>query len=107
MIIRRLLLSLAVLPIMLVVIAGGAWFWLLYSESGARWAWGQAEVATEGALAAASKLCERAVATDRSDQADSLCLPLRRRDLTMARPARSDMRLRKPCLRDRRRWFGW
>jgi hypothetical protein len=54
MIIRRLLFALAILPIMLVMIAGGAWFWLLYSESGARWAWSQAEIATDGALAAAS-----------------------------------------------------
>lgn len=54
MIVRRLLLSLAVLPIALAVLAAGVWFWLLYSESGARWAWGQAEVATDGALAATS-----------------------------------------------------
>ena len=54
MIVRRLLLTLALLPVALVGLAGGAWFWLLYSESGARWAWSQAEMATDQALAAAS-----------------------------------------------------
>lgn len=57
--------------------------------------------------AVASQRVERAAATDGRDQADSFCLPLRRRALTMERPARSDMRLRKPCFFARRRLFGW
>jgi hypothetical protein len=40
-------------------------------------------------------------------QADSLARPLRRRFAKMARPARVRMRRRKPCLRARRRLFGW
>lgn len=50
---------------------------------------------------------ECAPATDTSDQADSFCLPRRRRRLTMARPARVDIRLRKPWRLARRRTFGW
>ena len=56
--------------------------------------------------AVTSQRVERAAATDSRDQADSFCLPLRRRALTMERPARSDMRLRKPCFFARRRLFG-
>lgn len=40
-------------------------------------------------------------------QADSCTRPLRRRAAKIARPARVDMRCRKPCLRDRRRLLGW
>lgn len=40
-------------------------------------------------------------------QAESLWRPLRRRLLMIARPARSDMRWRNPCLRARRRLLGW
>ena len=39
-------------------------------------------------------------------QADRRCLPLARRALMMARPARVDMRARKPCLRARFRRLG-
>jgi hypothetical protein len=35
-----------------VLLAAAAWFWLLHSESGARWLWSQAESATGGALTA-------------------------------------------------------
>lgn len=37
----------------------------------------------------------------------SLARPLRRRAAMMARPARVRMRMRKPCLRARRRLLGW
>ena len=40
-------------------------------------------------------------------QADSLARPLRRRAARMARPARVDMRRRKPCVFERRRLLGW
>ena len=40
-------------------------------------------------------------------QADSLARPLRRRAARMARPARVDMRRRKPCVLERRRLLGW
>src|SRR5690606_18928825 len=44
---------------------------------------------------------------DAADQADSLLRPLRRRARRTARPARSDIRWRKPCRRARRRLLGW
>ena len=47
-------------------------------------------------------LHERAAA-----QAESRFRPLARRRLRIARPARVDMRARKPCLRFRRRTLGW
>jgi hypothetical protein len=40
-------------------------------------------------------------------QAESRSRPLRRRPATMARPARVRIRSRKPCVRARRRLFGW
>lgn len=40
-------------------------------------------------------------------QALSCFRPLRRRFLTIVRPARVRMRVRNPCLRARRRMFGW
>ena len=40
-------------------------------------------------------------------QADSFSLPLRRRAARIARPARVRIRSRKPCVRERRRLFGW
>jgi translocation and assembly module TamB len=46
---RRVLLG---LPIILLAIAAGAWFWLLHTESGARWIWSRVESATEGSLVA-------------------------------------------------------
>jgi translocation and assembly module TamB len=51
MTLRRALLLLAIVP---VVLAAAAWFWLLHTESGARWLWAQAEAVTDGALTAAS-----------------------------------------------------
>lgn len=63
--------------------------------------------ASPAAGAVAAQRIECATATNSRDQADSFCLPLRRRALTMERPARSDMRLRKPCFLARRRLFGW
>ena len=47
---RRILLLLAVVPVLIVA---AAWYWLLHTESGARWAWMQAESATGSALTAA------------------------------------------------------
>ena len=44
---------------------------------------------------------------DRFDQALSLWRPLARRERMMARPARSDIRCRKPCFLERRRLLGW
>ena len=41
------------------------------------------------------------------DYAERRLRPLRRRRLRMARPCRVRMRARKPCLRFRRRLFGW
>ena len=45
--------------------------------------------------------------TDAADQADSRVRPLSRRALRIERPARVLIRARKPCLRARRRVFGW
>jgi hypothetical protein len=41
-----------------------------------------------------------------ADQAESLVRPFERRRAMMARPARVRMRVRKPCVFDRRRLFG-
>ena len=41
------------------------------------------------------------------DQAESRSRPLRRRPAMIARPARVRIRSRKPCVRARRRLFGW
>ena len=46
-------------------------------------------------------------AAARIDQALSRCRPLRRRAFTIARPARVDMRWRKPWRRARLRLWGW
>ncbi len=42
------------LPLALVILLVAAWFWLLHTESGARWIWSQAESASGGALRAES-----------------------------------------------------
>ena len=42
-----------------------------------------------------------------TDYAVSFARPFLRRAATIARPARVDIRVRKPCLRARRRLFGW
>ena len=44
---------------------------------------------------------------DSRDQAVSLWRPLRRRLFTISRPARVDIRERKPCFLARFRTFGW
>ena len=49
--IRRLLLS---LPLLVLLLAAVAWFWLLHTQSGARWIWSQVESATDGSLSAGS-----------------------------------------------------
>jgi translocation and assembly module TamB len=51
MILRRALL---LLPLMLATVALSAWFWLLHTQSGARWIWAVAESVTDGALSADS-----------------------------------------------------
>jgi translocation and assembly module TamB len=38
------------LPLVLLLLVAGAWFWLLHTQSGARWIWAQVEAATDGAL---------------------------------------------------------
>jgi hypothetical protein len=53
------------------------------------------------------KARERLPVLDGPDQADSFSLPLARRALRMARPARVDIRWRNPCFLDRLRLFGW
>jgi len=55
----------------------------------------------------AAQRCEVGPAAARIDQALSRCRPLRRRAFTIARPARVDMRWRKPCRRARLRLCGW
>ena len=50
---------------------------------------------------------ERPASADLPDQAESRVRPLRRLALMIERPARVRMRARKPCLRARRRVFGW
>lgn len=57
--------------------------------------------------AATGQLCELAPSMDPADQADSRVRPLARRALRIARPARVLIRARNPCLRARRRVFGW
>ena len=49
----------------------------------------------------------RAFALDCPGQADRRTRPRRRRAFRIDRPARLDMRWRKPCLRDRLRLLGW
>ena len=55
----------------------------------------------------AAQCCEVGPAAARIDQALSRCRPLRRRAFTIARPARVDMRWRKPWRRARLRLWGW
>lgn len=50
---------------------------------------------------------ERRAFADPPDQADSRARPLARRALMIERPARVLIRARNPCLRARRRLFGW
>ena len=49
MTVRRLVLG---IPFALLLLASVAWFWLLHTQSGARWIWARVEAATGGALAA-------------------------------------------------------
>lgn len=68
---------------------------------------GDPDRAGPAASAASPQLDERRPVPDPPDQADSRLRPLRRRALTIARPARSAMRWRKPWRRERRRLLGW
>lgn len=47
MIRRRLWL---LLPIMLIALAAGLWYWLLHTQSGARWVWARAQLSSNGVL---------------------------------------------------------
>jgi autotransporter translocation and assembly factor TamB len=49
-IIRRLLVF---LPVLVLLLLAGTWYWLLHTQSGARWIWAQVESATSDALSAA------------------------------------------------------
>ena len=60
-----------------------------------------------GATTMAGQRLELSPLVDPTDQADRRLRPLSRRALMMARPERVRMRARKPCLRARRRLFGW
>jgi len=60
-----------------------------------------------GAQTLLAKGAEGRMVAEPTDQADSRARPFRRRDRKMARPARVDMRLRKPWRFERRRTFGW
>lgn len=60
-----------------------------------------------GSLTEATERPEGRATADPPGQADSRVRPLRRRARMMDRPARVRMRARKPCLRARRRVFGW
>jgi translocation and assembly module TamB len=48
---RRILLLLAIVPVLLAI---GTWYWLLHTQSGAKWLWSQAESATGGGLSTVS-----------------------------------------------------
>jgi hypothetical protein len=61
---------------------------------------------TAPATSSATESLEGPAVPDPPDQADSRLRPLRRRDLMIAWPARSDMRCRKPCFLARLRVFG-
>ena len=50
MTVRRLLF---ILPLLVLLLLAGAWYWLLHTQSGARWIWAQVESATGNALSAA------------------------------------------------------
>ena len=60
-----------------------------------------------GATTMAGQRLELSPRSDPTDQADRRLRPLSRRALMIARPERVRMRARKPCLRARRRLFGW
>ena len=74
------------------------------------WRWsqhGHRHGATSDPTAAAPQFLERAAITNSPDQADRRRRPLSRRDRRTLRPARVDMRERKPCFFARRRTLGW
>jgi len=68
---------------------------------------GDAQDSRAGPTAGPLQFEERATVADAPDQADSLWRPLIRRERRTARPARVDMRCRKPCFLARRRLLGW
>lgn len=49
---RRILLALLALPLGLAVLLACLWFWLLHTQSGARWIWSQVESTTDHSLSA-------------------------------------------------------
>ena len=60
-----------------------------------------------GATTMTAQSLELTSLVDPADQADRRVRPLSRRALRMDRPALVLMRARNPCLRARRRVFGW
>jgi len=60
-----------------------------------------------GATTMTAQSLELTPLVDPADQADRRVRPLSRRALRMDRPALVLMRARNPCLRARRRVFGW
>lgn len=50
----KLLRFLLLLPVTLLLLAAGSWYWLLHTQSGANWAWSVATSALDGALDAES-----------------------------------------------------
>jgi hypothetical protein len=65
------------------------------------------ECGTADPFPVACEVLERRPGTERDDQAERRARPLARRLLSTARPARVDMRARKPCFLARRWVFGW
>jgi len=63
--------------------------------------------ATTDPTTAPPQFLERAAITNSPDQADRRRRPLSRRERNTLRPARVDMRDRKPCFFARRRLLGW
>ena len=63
--------------------------------------------ATTDPTTAPPQFLERAAITNSPDQADRRRRPLSRRERNTLRPARVDMRERKPCFFARRRLLGW
>ena len=74
-----------------------------------RWTAGanHGEPSAAGPVTGSAERAKRRTRRDPMDQAERRCRPLRRRFLRIARPARVDIRCRNPCLRARRRLFGW
>ena len=64
------------------------------------------QITTANTCSLAAEALKLVRAVEASDQAESRWRPLRRRAFRTARPARVDMRARKPCFTDRRFLLG-